>query len=204
MVHLNFSLRWFLMAFNWQDMTTIDSSLAGSLQSVNSSLASFFAAIITVALVWFYFKIGMSSNQVHVRQRCISLLPDTCLFIGFAYWELAIGYLNTGRDLRRMESNTRSPISSDFGEVLEGIVTIRAFLAEKKFLNNVFVKIDTTTKVGFFCSVVTNLCLFRCGIIFGWRTVGFFWSSILGGFVCFLYPLWRTRLVLRVYASRVQ
>ena len=70
--------------------------------------------------------------------------------IGFAYRELAIGYLNTGRDLRRMESNTKSPISSDFGEILEGIVTVRAFSAEKKFLNNVFVKIDTTTKVEFF------------------------------------------------------
>jgi hypothetical protein len=32
-----------------QDIETIDSSLAGSLQAVNSSLASFFAAIITVA-----------------------------------------------------------------------------------------------------------------------------------------------------------
>ena len=74
-------------------------------------------------------------------------------FIGFAYWELAIGYLNTGRDLRRMESNTRSPIFSDFGEVLEGIVTVRAFSAEKRFLDNVFVKIDTTTKVEFFYSM---------------------------------------------------
>ena len=73
--------------------------------------------------------------------------------IGFAYRELAIGYLNTGRDLRRMESNTRSPIFSDFGEILEGIVTVRAFSAEKRFLNNVFVKIDITTKVEFFCSV---------------------------------------------------
>ena len=74
-------------------------------------------------------------------------------FIGFAYRELAIGYLNTGRDLRRMESNTRSPIFSDFGEILEGIVTVRAFSAEKRFLNNVFVKIDTTTKVRFFYSM---------------------------------------------------
>ena len=74
-------------------------------------------------------------------------------FIGFAYRELAIGYLNTGRDLRRMESNTRSPIFSDFGEILEGIVTVRAFSAEKSFLNNVFVKIDTTTKVRFFYSM---------------------------------------------------
>ena len=74
-------------------------------------------------------------------------------FIGFAYRELAIGYLNTGRDLRRMESNTRSPIFSDFGEMLEGIVTVRAFSAEKRFLNNIFVKIDITTKVRFFDSV---------------------------------------------------
>ena len=68
-------------------------------------------------------------------------------FIGFGYRELAIGYLNTGRDLRRMESNTRSPIFSDFGELLEGIVTVRAFSAEKRFLNNLHVKIDTTTKM---------------------------------------------------------
>jgi ABC-type multidrug transport system fused ATPase/permease subunit len=78
-------------------------------------------------------------------------------FIGFVYWQLGIGYLNTGRDLRRMDSNTRSPIFSDFGEILEGIVTVRAFSAEKRFLNNVFVKIDTTTKVGFFYSVMQLL-----------------------------------------------
>ena len=93
-------------------------------------------------------------------------------FIGFAYRELAIGYLNTGRDLRRMESNTRSPIFSDFGEILEGIVTVRAFSAEKRFLNNVFVKIDTTTKVeSFFYSAIleqfTNLWPSRCGIVSG-------------------------------------
>ena len=67
--------------------------------------------------------------------------------MGFAYYELAVGYLNTGRDLRRMESNTRSPIFSDFGELLEGIVTVRAFSAEKRFLDNLHIKIDTTTKV---------------------------------------------------------
>jgi hypothetical protein len=32
-----------------KDIETIDSSLAGSLQAVNSSLASFFASILTVA-----------------------------------------------------------------------------------------------------------------------------------------------------------
>lgn len=73
------------------------------------------------------------------------LLPATIL--GFVYRELSIGYLNTGRDLRRMESNSRSPIFSDFSELLEGIVTVRAFSAEKRFLDNIHTKIDLTTKM---------------------------------------------------------
>jgi len=67
--------------------------------------------------------------------------------IGMVYRQLAIGYLNTGRDLRRMESNSRSPIFSGFGELLEGIVTVRAFSAERRFLDDLHGKIDVTTKV---------------------------------------------------------
>jgi hypothetical protein len=46
-----------------------------------------------------------------------------------------------------MEANTRSPIYADFGEALDGIVTVRAFSAERRFLNNLHIKLDTTTKV---------------------------------------------------------
>lgn len=111
-----------------KDIETIDTTLAGSLQAVISSFASFVGAVLTVAFVFPYF-----------------LIP--AIFIGLAYRELAIGYLNTGRDLRRMESNTRSPIFSHFGELLEGIVTVRAFSAERRFLDSLHRKIDTTTKM---------------------------------------------------------
>jgi ABC-type multidrug transport system fused ATPase/permease subunit len=67
--------------------------------------------------------------------------------IGYVYRLLAIGYLNTGRDLRRMESNSRSPIFSGFGELLEGIVTVRAFSAEQRFLDGLHAKVDLTTQV---------------------------------------------------------
>lgn len=46
-----------------------------------------------------------------------------------------------------MESNSRSPIFSGFGELLEGIVTVRAFSAEQRFLDDLHSKIDVTTKV---------------------------------------------------------
>ncbi|EKM76533.1 hypothetical protein AGABI1DRAFT_122491 [Agaricus bisporus var. burnettii JB137-S8] len=111
-----------------KDIETIDTSLAGSLQAVNSSLAGFFVSVLTIAFIFPSF-----------------LVP--AFFIGLGYYELAIGYLNTGRDLRRMESNSRSPIFSDFGELLEGIVTVRAFSAENRFLNNLHKKVDVTTKM---------------------------------------------------------
>ncbi|KAF8554053.1 hypothetical protein OG21DRAFT_1497299 [Imleria badia] len=111
-----------------KDIETIDNNLASSLSAVNSSLATFAAAIVTVAIVFPWF-----------------LIP--AVIIGYFYRLLAIGYLNTGRDLRRMESNSRSPIFSGFGELLEGIVTVRAFSAERRFLDDLHVKIDVTTKM---------------------------------------------------------
>ncbi|KAF8273971.1 multidrug resistance-associated ABC transporter [Lactarius quietus] len=112
----------------FQDIETVDLSLASSLQSVNSSLATFAASVITVAVIFPLFFIPAS-------------------IIGFVYRALAIGYLNTGRDLRRMESNSRSPIFSGFGELLEGIVTVRAFSAEKRFLDGLHLKVDLTTRM---------------------------------------------------------
>jgi ABC-type multidrug transport system fused ATPase/permease subunit len=111
-----------------KDIETVDSSLASSLQAVNTSLASFFASVLTVSIIFPPF-----------------VLYAVC--IGALYYRLAIGYLNTGRDLRRMESNSRSPIFSGFAELLEGIVTVRAFSAEQRFLDDLHGKIDLTTQV---------------------------------------------------------
>ncbi|TCD65592.1 hypothetical protein EIP91_002477 [Steccherinum ochraceum] len=111
-----------------KDVETIDTSLAGTLQSVNSSLAAFFASVVTIIIIFPLF-----------------IVPAT--IIGLIYRHLAIGYLSTGRDLRRMESNSRSPIFANFGEVLEGIVTVRAFSAERRFLDDLHTKIDTATKM---------------------------------------------------------
>lgn len=38
------------------------------------------------------------------------------------------------RDLRRMLATARSPLFAGFGEVLDGIVTLRAFSSEGRFL----------------------------------------------------------------------
>ncbi|EIW82703.1 multidrug resistance-associated ABC transporter [Coniophora puteana RWD-64-598 SS2] len=111
-----------------KDIETIDDSLANSLTSVTQSLATFAAAVITIAVFFPIF-----------------LLPAVVL--GYVYYVLALGYLSTTRDLRRMESNSRSPIFSGFGELLEGIVTVRAFSAEGWFMDGLHAKIDVTIKM---------------------------------------------------------
>jgi ABC-type multidrug transport system fused ATPase/permease subunit len=73
------------------------------------------------------------------------LIPASLL--SFAYYKLSVGYLHSSRDLRRMEANTRSPIFTGFSELLEGIVTVRAFGVEKRFLSEMYSKVDLTTRV---------------------------------------------------------
>ena len=47
--------------------------------------------------------------------------------ISFMYWVVQKFYVATSRQLKRMESSTRSPIYSWFGESVSGIATIKAY-----------------------------------------------------------------------------
>ncbi|KLO18997.1 P-loop containing nucleoside triphosphate hydrolase protein [Schizopora paradoxa] len=111
-----------------KDVETVDMSLPSSLQSLMTTLANFASSIIIIVVVF-----------------PLSALP-ACVF-AFLCRRVAIGYLNTSRDLRRMESTTRSPIFSGFGELLEGVVTVRAFSAEYRFRNSFFSKVDETMRM---------------------------------------------------------
>ncbi|KAI0649819.1 multidrug resistance-associated ABC transporter [Trametes meyenii] len=106
-----------------KDVETLDTSLAGSLQSVNRSLAILLVSMLTVIAVFPRF-----------------IFPAVVL--GYLYRRASIAYLNTGRDIQRMESNARSPIFANFGEMLEGVVTVRAFGAEQRFLEDLYTRVD--------------------------------------------------------------
>ncbi len=54
--------------------------------------------------------------------------------LSLVYWFVQNIYVKTSRQLKRLESNSRSPIYSLFGETLSGVSTIRAFNMERKFI----------------------------------------------------------------------
>lgn len=56
------------------------------------------------------------------------------IFITLVYTAIGAFYLNSSRDLKRLESVQRSPLYQQFGETLNGIVTIRAYGDAPRFV----------------------------------------------------------------------
>jgi ABC-type multidrug transport system fused ATPase/permease subunit len=81
-----------------------------------------------------------------------------------------------------MESTTRSPIFASFGETLEGIVTVRAFSAERRFLDNLHRKIDETTSMWYSFWMLNRWLLLNFDII-GGLSVFLVTLLVLGGWI---------------------
>ena len=64
-------------------------------------------------------------------------------FITIIYFAIGQFYLRSSRDLKRLESVQRSPLYQQFGETLSGIVTIRAYGDERRFIRINQTRVDT-------------------------------------------------------------
>ncbi|KAF9039893.1 multidrug resistance-associated ABC transporter [Panaeolus papilionaceus] len=129
-----------------KDMEAIDTNLSRALQLFQNSMAGFFASIIIISVIFPWFLIPM-------------------VIIVLAYRQLALGYLHAGRDLRRMEAVSRSPVFAEFAELLDGIVTVRAFSAEHRFLNNLHVRLDATTKMWYLFWMANRWLALNCDVL---------------------------------------
>ncbi|CAO3587547.1 unnamed protein product [Absidia cylindrospora] len=62
------------------------------------------------------------------------------------FWYTGIYYLKTSRDLKRLNSVSRSPIFVQFSECLSGVQTIRAFGCETRFIQDNFAYVDNNNR----------------------------------------------------------
>ncbi|KAF9915542.1 hypothetical protein BX616_005921 [Lobosporangium transversale] len=74
----------------------------------------------------------------------------TAFFIALAYFFVGAYYIASSRELKRIESVTKSPLYSHFGETLVGVSTIRAFGVESRFMEEVLVKLDNNNAPYYF------------------------------------------------------
>ena len=119
-----------------KDVDICDNTLPGNLRSWLNTLASFFSTVILIVAV--------------IPIFAAVIVPVSVIFV--VVQQL---YVTTSRQLKRLESITRSPIYSHFGETLTGTSTIRAFGLENMFIKKINNLVDTN-QITYFPSIISN------------------------------------------------
>lgn len=83
------------------------------------------------------------------------------IFIGGLYWAIGSFYLTSSRELKRLDSISKSPIFQHFGETLNGISTIRAYGLADRFIVENLTKVDNNNIPFFYMWVANRWLSFR-------------------------------------------
>jgi ABC-type multidrug transport system fused ATPase/permease subunit len=89
----------------------------------------------------------------------IFLVPAA--FLCIAYGLVALLSLRTSRNLKRLEAVQRSPIHQQFGETLRGVVTIRAYGDEARFIRDNEARVNAHTRPFLALWACTRWLVFR-------------------------------------------
>lgn len=112
-----------------KDIYTVDEQLPATLRMFLNTLFSSLGIVVVISFVtpWFL-----------------------CAFIplGKIYHAVQQIYISSSREVKRLDSITRSPIYSQFSETLAGISTIRAFSKQDDFIRYNQAKLDVNQRVG--------------------------------------------------------
>ncbi|KAK7951507.1 ABC transporter [Apiospora aurea] len=113
------------------DIGMLDGGVIGPLQNFAFNLLTFLSCLAVIAAatpLFFFFALLMTA--------------------GFVYFFLE--FLPTSQSLRRLEMVSLSPLMSNFGILLEGLATIRAFRSQTHFQNRNIVIVDAFQKMDHF------------------------------------------------------
>ncbi|XP_052813608.1 multidrug resistance-associated protein 1-like isoform X2 [Mya arenaria] len=99
--------------------------------------------------------------------------------IGFVYICIQRFYIPTSRQLKRLESKTRSPIYSHFGESLSGVSTIRAFGVQDRFILESETRLDCNQEYAYVNIVVNRWLGIRLEILGAFVVLGAALFSVL-------------------------
>ncbi|XP_012944065.1 multidrug resistance-associated protein 1 [Aplysia californica] len=119
-----------------RDVETIDNTLP---QQVRSWMNTAFGTLSTIIVISYSTPIFMSV-----------IVP-----LGVMYYLVQRFYIPTSRQLKRIESTTRSPIYTHFSETITGAASIRAYKVDTRFIHDSESKVDKNL-VFYFAGIASN------------------------------------------------
>ncbi|KAJ1554992.1 hypothetical protein HK096_010528 [Nowakowskiella sp. JEL0078] len=129
-----------------RDVDAIDNNLSFSFRQLVSQVGNTISTFVVMcaALPWF----------------TIPCIPAIIL-----YYYIAAIYRNTARELKRLDSTSKSPLYANFGETLTGIATIRAYRDQARFTLRNDEVTDKNNSPYFLLMTAANWLSFRLQII---------------------------------------
>ena len=112
-----------IFVYSGKDIDAVETSIPASYRMLTRCLFQVLITIVTISIASPYFM--------------IALVPIFVIYILCQRY-----YVAAMRQLRRLNSTTRSPIFSHFGETLNGVSTVRAYNVQDRFIEVMNEKID--------------------------------------------------------------
>ena len=110
--------------------------------------------------MWFRFYLSLHLSPLFLSQFYYHYVKKinrfhSHIFLAALYRYIQKYYLQSSREIKRLDSITRSPIFAQMSETLSGVKTIRAFGLENDFVIVNNRKIDVNTSVQY-CNIAAN------------------------------------------------
>ncbi|KAL1925489.1 uncharacterized protein VTP21DRAFT_372 [Calcarisporiella thermophila] len=101
------------------------------------------------------------------------------IIIALIYYWVGRMYIANSRELKRLDSVSRSPIYSHFGETLVGVATIRAFGEQSRFMNELLCRVENNLRPYYYLWCSNRWLSVRAD------GIGALVSGLTGGFLLF-------------------
>lgn len=113
------------------DIGTIDGNISWQLDNFSWNIVSWVASLVVIASVTPLFVVAS-------------------LLLTLAFALIFKRFLPTSQSLRRLEMASLSPLMSNFGALVHGLTTVRAFCAQSRFQDSVITVVDTFQRMDHF------------------------------------------------------
>ena len=152
--------------FRFYDTTPVGrlmNRLTSDINTIDGNISQHFFNVARMVIVWIYAIIVIAS-----------VTPVFLLFsflITVAFVVVFLAFLPTSQSLRRLEMVSLSPLMSNFGALVEGLMTVRAFKAQQRFQDRVIEVVDTFQKMDHFYWSLQAWLMYRFDILSDFSTL---------------------------------
>ncbi|KAF2086979.1 hypothetical protein K490DRAFT_43016 [Saccharata proteae CBS 121410] len=129
-----------------KDIESVDQEIAPVAIGVVHCLASIITVVVLISVI---------IPQFLIAGVLISIL----------FYLIGMFYINSSRDLKRLESIQRSPLYQQFGETLSGMTTIRAYGDERRFIRENLTRVNTHNRPFIYLWAANRWLAFRVDVV---------------------------------------